>query len=209
MKKSLVLGCFFLVAGLPAFAGPILIQNPSFEIPTSAGTFNTVNAGDSTSIPGWLVSMGSVDHIANYWVAADGVRSIDLDGNSQGAIQQDLVVSQTGTLTVKFDMAGNPDGGLGAKSMQVSLLSSSSAPQVYTFSVTGAITHTAMGWQSETANFNVSAPGTYSLEFMSLTPGFYGPALDNVSASIPDGSSVLLLLGIGMTLLSALRRKLC
>lgn len=206
MKKLLLAVSLVTLIGLPAFAGPIVINNPSFEVPTGTGIFDTVPALNTTSIPGWTVQAGSVDHITNYWPAADGIRSIDMNGLSPGTLLQQIMIPQAGTMTLDFAMAGNPDGEPVVKTLEVSLLGDG-APQVFTFDVSGA-SLTNMHWVNQTANFVVPSAGNYTLQFRSLSDGPYGAALDNVRASIPDGGATAMLLGLGLLAVAGLRRKL-
>lgn len=73
-----------------------LVKNGSFENGILVQPFSTLNVG-STAVTDWTVtntstttSGGQVDYIGNYWQAADGVRSLDLSGNSAGGIQQKI-----------------------------------------------------------------------------------------------------------------------
>ena len=85
-------------------------QNGSFEEGTvDPGSFITLSAFDNTSITGWTVSSGSIDLIGSHWVASDGDRSIDLNGNEPGAISQTFDTEPGAVYNVLFDMAGNPD----------------------------------------------------------------------------------------------------
>lgn len=206
MKRLLI--SLLSLAALTAYATPITIVNPSFEAPTSQGNFNTVSAGGLQSIMGWTVTAGSVDHIANYWQASDGIRSIDMSGTGAGKLQQSIFIPTSGLLSIMFDMAGNPDstGNPDIKTLQVSLFSGAGPAQSFTFDAANA-TRSNMGWVTQTASFNVLSAGTYTLEFASLTPSAYGPALDNVSAKVPDSGATLMMLGIGLAAIGAVRRK--
>ncbi len=55
------------VSSAPARAGVNLVSNGSFEVSpiTNIGQFETLSAGDSTSIPGWTVTDGNVDYIGS------------------------------------------------------------------------------------------------------------------------------------------------
>lgn len=209
IAKAFLTGAIVTLA-TQAIAINITIQNSSFENPTATGSFDTVPG--ATTIPGWTVSAGTVDHIISYWPAADGVRSIDLNGNSQGAISQDVSIPVAGTLYIDFYMAGNPDGAPSTKHLRVSLAGFGFADFTYDMAVTGG-TRNDMKWAKQTATFIVE-PGTYALEFASMDAGYYGAALDSVSANIfenqrvPEGGATLILLGTGLVGLAAVRRKL-
>jgi Protein of unknown function (DUF642) len=93
-------------------AGAATIINGSFEEGVDPGTFVTLTATDSSSITGWKVSSGTIDYIGTYWTAADGSRSLDMNGLAPGAISQVITGLTFGhQYEVTFDLAGNPAGG--------------------------------------------------------------------------------------------------
>lgn len=202
------------MAASTAQAGNITIVNGDFGSPFVGGNFNTYFATDSTSIPGWTLTGGSIDLIGNYWQSSPGNgsgQSVDMDGYfAAGTIQQSGIFLDAGTATVSFDLAGNTDGGSPIKTLQVDLLGL--APQVFTFDTTGH-GHGNMGWVSESATFIVPTAGNYTLQFASLdySGSAYGPALDNVSMNetqaTPEGASTAMLFGISLAALAAFRRK--
>ncbi len=209
--------CAILAATNSLQAGAIPLQNGDFANPTINGTFTTLFATDSTDIPGWTVSSGSVDFIGNYWQTPPaGGQSVDLDGDSPGSLQQSVTIPAAGTVAVDFDLAGNPDYG-STKYLLVDLIPTSGpalAPDNFTFDSSGH-SRSDMGWQAESALFNVSAPGTYELEFASADASWspYGPVLGDVSmsenvANVQDNGPTLLLLAGGCGALALLRRKL-
>ena len=91
MKKLIVvLVSFLFCIGISTAAMADPFQNGSFEEgPASVDSFITLFDGD-TSITGWTVTAGSIDLIGDYWIASDGERSIDLNGNGPGAISQEF-----------------------------------------------------------------------------------------------------------------------
>ena len=87
-----------IVASNPAYAGPNLITNGSFEVATNFVDNNspqdtmTLLPGDSTSMPGWTVVGGNTAQLA--WIgpanpfglkASDGDYFLDLTGYKAGA----------------------------------------------------------------------------------------------------------------------------
>lgn len=162
---------------LPAFAAS-LVTNGGFESGTAPGVFLTVGTG-GTDIDDWDVVSGNVDYIGSYWVAQEGDRSIDMTGNAAGAISQTFATTIGEDYTVTFYLAGNPAGGPAVKSLNVD---AGGAPVNYSFDTTGK-SLTDMGWTQETFNFTATTALT-TLTFTSLTPGFFGPALDNVAVEL-------------------------
>jgi choice-of-anchor C domain-containing protein len=160
------------------FAAPALaaaFTNGSFENGTDPGSFTNIVAPNNTTITGWNVSSGNLDYIGTYWTASNGVRSLDLSGTTQGAIQQTFDTVAGHTYLVAFDMAGNPDGTPLVKTMTVDV---GGPATPYSFDTTG-MTKSSMGWQTMTYWFTAAGPST-TLTFTSTTAGSFGPALDNV-----------------------------
>ncbi|MDB9404019.1 MULTISPECIES: choice-of-anchor C family PEP-CTERM protein [Microcystis] len=187
-----------------------LIQNGSFETATvnPGASFIGLGAG-STAITGWTVSQGSIDYIGTLWQASNGSRSLDLSGENAGGIQQTFNTTVGKTYRVTFDLAGNTFTSPTIKDMRVSAGGSSAD---FSFDTTGK-SNSNMGWLSKSWDFTANSTTT-TLEFISLTNSFAGPALDNVSVialsppSIPEPSSVLGLLSLGVLGIgSALKRQ--
>ncbi len=100
-----------------------------------------------------------------------------------------------------FDLAGNPNASPIIKDMRVSAGGSSAD---FSFNTTGK-SNSNMGWLSKSWDFTANSTTT-TLEFIDLTNSFAGLALDNVSViavpgpstSVPEPSSMLGLLGLGV-----------
>lgn len=149
--------------------------NGGFELPGTGDSLNVPK--NSTFITGWVVTKDNVDYISSYFQPSEGRYSIDLDGNTPGAIAQTFATAAGTNYTVTFDMAGNTGGGSGVKSMRVSAAGSS---QDFTFDTTGK-SPSNMGWTTKTFVFTATVAST-TLEFASLgsAGSNAGPALDNV-----------------------------
>lgn len=175
------------LAATPVLAVAPALQNGSFENGTPPGVFITPSAGDSTTITGWTVASGNVDYIGTYWAASDGNRSLDLNGVTPGAVSQSFTTVAGHSYTVKFDLAGNPDGNFWSPAVKTLNVDAGGVPTSYSFDTTGHSTATAatMGWTQKTFNFTATGTST-TLTFTSTTGGafpWFGPALDNVSVS--------------------------
>ncbi|MDQ7246839.1 choice-of-anchor C family protein [Dongia sedimenti] len=191
-------------------ASAVTLTNGSFENPIVGGSFATYGNG-SSSLDGWTIGGAGIDHIGNYWQASDGNQSLDLSALDAGSISQaisGLTVGQQ--YTVKFDLAGNPDGDDSVlKEVLVQLDNNIATGQLYTFDTTGT-SHGAMGWLTQAYVF-IATASTQTLAFVSLTPGSFGPALDNVSVAATPIPGAILLFGSalgGMGFLGYRRKKL-
>ena len=58
----------------------------------------------------WLVTSGNVGLTTHYWQNAAGAQSLDLAGLTSGAVAQTITLQWTGTYTLQFKYAGNPEG---------------------------------------------------------------------------------------------------
>ena len=199
-KSVAMLAAAVLSAGAASAAS---ITNGSFELngpgAVPGGNYVTINAGDSSSIPGWTVTAGSVDFIGGYWTASDGFNSLDMDGSSTGEIAQTISTVIGQSYTVGFDFAGNPTGDIKHMGVQAT----GSAQQVYSFDTAGHATY-GMGWVHETYAFTATSLLT-ALTFTSLTGGSSGPALDNVTimggsaGGVPEPATwMMLMAGFGI-----------
>lgn len=201
---------FLAVAAISAScafgANAAVIMNGSFEDVVVVGAFDTYNAGN-TSLTGWSIDSGSIDHIGSYWQSSDGVQNVDMSGNSPAVISQTiigLVVSQV--YKIFFDLSGNPDGPPVLKSLDVSV---GGPATTYTYDVfVNGNTLANMNWVTNFFTF-VATSTSQTLSFASVNDnfGYYGAALDNVSiAAVPLPAGAPLLLG-GLVALAALRRR--
>ncbi|MGH7175386.1 MAG: choice-of-anchor C family protein [Minisyncoccia bacterium] len=173
-----------LAAAAPAFAA-VSITNGSFETGTSPGSFLTVSSG-GTDITGWNVDSGSVDYIGSYWQAADGTRSLDLNGTTTGSVSQALATDIGATYQVTFSLSGNPDNSTDPSfasptTKVVTADATGASPQSYSYDTVAQGNSTSdMKWQTESYTFVATGTST-TLSFASQIPGASGPALDNVA----------------------------
>lgn len=190
MKKALFVLAFVLTAA--EFCSGQLVVNGSFETgptPPYGGLY--IPAPDSSTIPGWTVSNGSIDYVgSDYWQPADGSRSLDMNGHNAGTIMQNvggLTVGQRYRLA--FYMAGNNNFSPVTFHLQAGVGPNS---QIFTFDATG-YSYTNMGWTLKTLDFT-AANTTMALTFTSLDSGFSGPTLDEVSiVAVPEPCVISLL----------------
>jgi choice-of-anchor C domain-containing protein len=214
MKKIAILAAVLVC--LPfmwsAAAQANLILNGSFESGIAPGNFTTIYAGDSTSITDWTVTSGSVDYIGTYWTAADGSRSLDMNGLAPGQIAQTFNTAVGQAYRVTFALAGNFDGDPNPKTMTV-IASVGGSTQSFTFSEPANWSHNNMGWVPKTYDFT-AADTTTTLTFTgdpTVISGWpngtpYGPTLDNVDVTAVPVPPTVLLLGSGLVGLLGLRR---
>jgi choice-of-anchor C domain-containing protein len=185
-----------IIAGSSAFATNVVLD----------GNFNNSNGGFTTissSFGPWTVTSGSIDLIGGYWQSPTGPNaasggtngSVDMDGNSVGAISQVISGLTSGkTYTLQFYLSGNPDGAPTTKSLDVSI--GSVVDQNFTYTNSGN-TYSNMKYTLESLTFTAGPSDT--LTFASQdpsSPGYYGPVIGGVSIAIPEPSTwAMMLLG--------------
>jgi len=194
MAALLPIAGFIASVGLagPAGAdpGPNLLTNGSFELPVVPASpgYLTVDAGDSTTIPGWTVvtpafyggSGGSVDVVStSVWNAEDGTNSIDLAGTSTeaGGLYQDVATTPASQYTLTWWSAVNYAAQPG---------STHTIDVIFDGTVVGTSQGVGVGYPLQWVQnqVTVTADSTSSrVEFDDVTPGdvLQGPTLDNVS----------------------------
>lgn len=184
--KKVLLGVFFSVfaLALPALADNF--QNESFERGDDPGSFTKLDSGDD-GISGWDIKSGSVDYIGSYWDAAEGDRSIDLNGNEKGSISQTFNTEDDKIYKVAFHMSGNPDV-QGFKKLSIS--ADDSAKRYYGFDTEKEDNSKEdMKWKQYVYYFVASGSET-TLTFASEIDGAWGPALDDISIEELDIDSI-------------------
>jgi choice-of-anchor C domain-containing protein len=180
-RRSLTSAAILMVASMSmattalAFSG---ISNGSFEAGTFSGAPIDELTTGSSALTDWTIASGSIDAIGSYWVASDGLRSIDLNGGGPGAISQALATTVGNTYTVSFDLSGNPVCGPVIKTGTISATGGPSGALSFDTSLAGN-TPADMKWVAQTFVF-VATTAPTTLTFASTTDGPCGPALDNV-----------------------------
>ena len=154
-------------------ASTSIVANGDFEDPGAGASYVTRTTGQTFG--GWTVDSASIDHISGYWQAASGRQSVDLSGDSAGAIRQDLSTIPGQAYILRFAIAGNP-AGTAVKQMEV--LWGAASVDKLSFDTTGRST-SSMGWQEREYALTATASVT-RLTFRGLTAGASGAALDNV-----------------------------
>lgn len=148
-----------------------------FENPVvPANGFVTFVAGQPMGV--WTVTRGDVHLIGqNFWQAAEGVQSLDLDGAVNGGVAVAFHTIPLFAYRVSYALAGNPDSGPTVKTGKVRV--NGATAQEFTFDITGK-SRANMGYVKK--SFAVLATsGSMTLEFISTTtPGGWGPVIDDV-----------------------------
>jgi choice-of-anchor C domain-containing protein len=190
MRRSLAAAALGVTAAI-ALGGAALAFTPTINGSFENGTYADNGAGfdtlpaASTALTGWTVGGSGIDWIGTLWTAADGTKSLDLNAAAPGSISQTFATTIGRTYVVTFALSGNPQGDLGAKTLNVSATGGPTTS--YTFNTsTAANTVTNMKWTSQSYSFVATSAST-TLTFTSTTAGAYGPALDNVAVTEKAG----------------------
>jgi choice-of-anchor C domain-containing protein len=176
-RCGVVAAVLLIMGAVPAGADPVV--NPSFESGPDPGEAMEIGVG-STVMSGWVVTRAPIDYCGTRWNAAEGARSLGLNGANPGGIAQTLATAPGGEYTVTFYMAGDAFSNPILKHMRVTTGAQS---QDYEHDATHAWPWD-LGWLPRTFTFTAGSSSTV-LEFYSLDPGDAGPTLDNVTIQGP------------------------
>jgi choice-of-anchor C domain-containing protein len=153
----------------------------TFETPLApVGSFSEPSAGQM--IGPWTVTAKNVDlNGRGKYQAADGVQSVDLNGNGPGGVARSFDTYTFPlplyTYVVTYCLAGNPDGGPAVKTGQV--LVDGAPAQSFSFDITGK-SPSNMGYLPQSVTFTSAGPSA-KVEFRSTTADAYGPVIDKVA----------------------------
>jgi choice-of-anchor C domain-containing protein len=157
-----------------------LVTDGDFEllVNTGNGTFD-VNPGSPELSP-WTIGGNGIDHFTrSFWQPQQGWQSVDLAAHACGSIGQTIPTKNGTGYTVRWWMAGDPNGLPVIKTMKVSV--NGTVLKTVTFNTTGK-TLANMGWAAGSATF--TATGSTSEVVFSDADSpctAFGPALDSVS----------------------------
>ena len=165
-----------LAFGTPAAAN--LIINGSFETGPATTDALQLDVG-STAVAGWIVSSANIDYVGTRWTAAEGFRSVGLNGAGPGSISQTFATVPSEPYTVRFYMAGDTGTLPVIKHVRVSAAAQS---QDFDVDLTGMWSWDP-GWNPRMFHFTATS-ATTTLKFASLDAGEAGPAVDSVTVSV-------------------------
>jgi choice-of-anchor C domain-containing protein len=155
-----------------------LVVNGSFEAGPDPDVMMRLEVG-STAMPGWTVTRNGIDYCGTCWQAANGARSLGLNGAAPGGVAQSIATVPGGEYTVRFSMIGDAFSNPILKHMRVMAAGQSQDYEVDA----GHAWPWDMGWLERTFVFEATASSTL-LEFMSLDSGDQGPTLDSVVVTL-------------------------
>ena len=205
LKSPLALGAIAFAAMMLAFAGPAAAATAAFQNGSFLGSsytpsypgagFETLSSelDNTTAIPGWTVTSGSVDWIQSYWEAPPGGgNSIDMNGtagpNQQnptalGVLTQTFATDVHAAYVVGFELAGNPTQNCGPVIKTLWVSAADTPTQPYSADTWG-YSNSDMGWTPQTYSFVATSDST-TLTFAAATSNKSdcGAALGDVSVA--------------------------
>jgi len=172
------ISCALLAAAPPA--GANMAANGGFESGPDPGDVMQLTVG-STALAGWVVTRNPIDYVGTLWAAAEGARSLGLNGSSPGGIAQTIATVPGAPYAVRFWLAGDAFSNPIFKRLRVT---AAGQTRDYEFDATHAWPWD-LGWVEKTFAFTAVSTAT-TIEFMSLDAGDTGPTLDKVTVSSLD-----------------------
>ncbi|HBG29010.1 MAG: hypothetical protein A2Y10_06725 [Planctomycetes bacterium GWF2_41_51] len=193
-QSILVVVLFTIVSA----ASANIIVNGSFENPPLINPAASYNSG--ATFGNWTVIKGDIELINGYWLDAQGIQSLDLNGINPGGVKQVVSTVANQWYKLRFAMAGNTY--VAATTMDMEVYWNGNVVDTCHFNTAG-YTWSNMGWTYFEYNVKAVSSST-ELRFESISTAYSnaGPALDDVSlVAIPEPVTVSFLgLGIGALL---------
>lgn len=171
-----------VLAARPAHAN--LLVNGSFETGPSPGALMPLATG-SAAITGWVATRAGIDYAGTAWTAAEGFRSVALNGPGPGGIAQTFATLPHALYTVRFYLAGDPETLPNIKTMRVTAAGQSAQ---FTADITGMWAWDP-GWNPNMFTFQAASTST-TLEFYSDMAGTTGATLDSVTVALTSTAGV-------------------
>ncbi|HYM82361.1 MAG TPA: choice-of-anchor C family protein [Candidatus Limnocylindria bacterium] len=178
LRIALAAMSLVVLSSAPAQAN--LIENPSFEVGPDPGEAMELAMG-STAITAWVVTRDAIDYCGTRWEAAEGSRSLALNGTGPGGIAQSIATNPGAEYTVRFRMSGDAFSSPILKHIRVAAAGQS---QDYEFDA-GHAWPWGMGWLEKTFVFTADSDAA-TIEFYSLDAGDTGPVIDQVEVTGPS-----------------------
>ena len=189
-----------------AFGATNLVADGNFSSTASTGSSTPevgfINFLTGSTFGAWSVVSGNVDRVTTLWNAPVSGNTVDLDGNTPGAISQSLSLAP-GSYELSFYLSGNPTGNPLTKTLRVQV---GDATQTFTYTLPSGINPGnppfTLSYAVETLNFSTSGPT--SLRFSSLDTGstslVAGPVVGDISVfAVPEPAAAgLMFVGIGV-----------
>ncbi len=196
-----------LVFGTQAQAN--LILNGSFEAGNfnysgSGWSYNSVPAGDSTTVTGWTATESGFDwhRAVEFGPAYDGDFMIDLTyGSAIGGIAQTFATTAGQLYAVSFALAAPQLSLQNPRLVDVTV-----AGNTYSFGKAASATW-PMTWEMETFTFTATGDTT-TLAFTGGSANYWGPAIDDVCViAVPEPATYFAGLSLLALMSAASRRK--
>lgn len=184
LRRSAIaaLSLLAVFASHPAHAN--LLVNGSFETGPAPGALMPIATG-SAAIDGWVSTRAGIDYAGTAWTAAQGTRSVALNGPGPGGISQTFETLPHALYTVRFYLAGDPETLPNIKTMRVSAAGQSAQ---FTADITGMWAWDP-GWNPNVWTFQAASTST-TLEFYSDMAGTTGATLDSVTVALTSTAGV-------------------
>jgi hypothetical protein len=164
-----------------------LISDGGFEVPAIGDgplDRHVLLLDAPTHFGGWVVESGNIHITSHYrWNILEGLQGVDMNGNTNGTIYQDISTLPGHRYQLSFLMAGDASKKVPVKTMDL-WWGSASGPLTnmgtFTFDTTGQEL-TNLQWARYVVTNLVADTSISRVRFESTTTNVWGPALDDVN----------------------------